>query len=171
MTWIMTRSGRHFDLLNPRSTEIKIDDIATGLSNICRFTGQLPCFYSVAQHCVMASHIVHERFSLEALLHDAQEAYVGDMSTPLKSMLPGYKEIEDKIESVIRSMFGLPSKQSPEVKQADLKMLATERRFFGLDDGTKWPILDGIVPLDVVIDAMTPEQAKKEFLKRFVELT
>lgn len=137
MTWIMTRSGRHFDLLNPRSTEIKIDDIATGLSNICRFTGQLPCFYSVAQHCVMSSHIVHERFALEALLHDAQEAYVGDMSTPLKSMLPGYKEIEDKIESVIRSMLRLPSKQSPEVKQADLKMLATERRFFGLDDGTK----------------------------------
>ena len=69
--WILTFSGRHIDFLHPVPDEIRIGDIARGLSRACRFAGQTRTFYSVAQHSVLASRIVPEAFALEALLHEA----------------------------------------------------------------------------------------------------
>ena len=170
MSWIYTNSGKHFNLITPRPEQICIDDIACGLSNICRFTGQLNEFYSVAQHSVLASLIVPPEFAFEALMHDAQEAYLGDVSSPLKSLLPDYRQIERVVEMVIRMNYGLPAVMSSVVKHADLTMLATERRDFDMDDGTPWPILEGIEPLASVISPLSPRQAMVQFLSRFYEL-
>lgn len=170
MSWIYTNSGEHFNFINPRPEQICIDDIACGLSNICRFTGQLNEFYSVAQHSVLASHIVPPEFAFEALMHDAQEAYLGDVSSPLKGLLPDYRRIERVVEMVIRMNYGLPAVMSSVVKHADLTLLATERRDLDLDDGTPWPVLEGIEPLDRVITPLSPRQAMIQFLNRFNEL-
>jgi len=69
MSFIQTASGKHFDYLNASTDDVAIEDIATALSNICRFAGHLPEFYSVAQHSVLCSQIVPHEFAFEALLH------------------------------------------------------------------------------------------------------
>ena len=99
---ILTRSGRHLDFQNPDPAEIAIEDIAVALSRECRFSGQTQEFYSVAQHSVRTSRIVLEAFALEALLHDATEAFIKDLPSPLKGMLPEYSRIERTLDRAIR---------------------------------------------------------------------
>jgi uncharacterized protein len=92
-------SGHFMDLTNVKVSDIRREDIAVGLSNCCRYAGQCRRFYSVAEHSVLVSDlipfIVH-RFQSEGsesgvqlagLLHDAPEAYVGDMTAPLKALM------------------------------------------------------------------------------------
>lgn len=83
MSYIQTLSGKHFNYLDIQQDDIVIEDIATALSHICRFAGHLPEFYSVGQHSVLTSHLVPQEFALEALLHDAAEAYLQDIPSPL----------------------------------------------------------------------------------------
>lgn len=170
MSWIITLSGSHFDYLNPNPASICIKDIARALSHECRFAGHLPAFYSVAQHSVVVSYLVPPEFALEALLHDAVEAYCKDIPAPLKRLLPDYRAIENHIDQTIRQVFKLPALQSKEVKHADLVALATERRDFGLDDGTPWPILEGITPDKKVILSWPAYDACIAFTERFYEL-
>ncbi|MGF6476589.1 5'-deoxynucleotidase YfbR-like HD superfamily hydrolase [Pantoea dispersa] len=170
MTWICTNSMKHFSFIEPAADDICIDDIACALSNICRFTGHVDEFYSVAQHSVLCSKLVPAKFAFEALMHDAAEAYVNDIAAPLKAMLPDYKLIESRVEMAVRHYFSIPVRTSECVKHADMVMLATERRDFDLDDGSQWPCLDGITPADFVIFPLTPKQARAEFLNRFDEL-
>lgn len=170
MTWINTLSGQHFNFTDTDPATINIEDIAAALSNICRFTGHLPDFYSVAQHSVHVSYLVPPEFALEALLHDAAEAYCNDISTPLKALIPEYREIEDRIDAVIRSKFDLPPAMSTPVKYADLNMLATERRDFDMDDGTPWPVLEGIPCADFIVSPLLPRQARVLFLNRYNQL-
>ncbi len=75
MSYIQTLSGKKFDYLNSTTDDVEIEDIANALSHICRFSGHLPEFYSVAQHSVLCSQIVPPDFAFEALMHDAAEAY------------------------------------------------------------------------------------------------
>ncbi|TNV14937.1 HD family hydrolase [Buttiauxella sp. B2] len=172
MSWIRTYTGKHFDYRNVRHEDICIEDIANALSNICRFAGHLPEFYSVAQHSVLASRLVRPEFALEALLHDAAEAYCQDIPSPLKALLPDYQIIEEYVDSAIRNKFELPAAASSCVKYADLVMLATERQELELDDGTPWPILEGIPPTDLFpINPLRPGQAYALFMARFEELT
>ena len=100
-TWIQTHSGIAFDLLKPTPDMIVIDDIAHALSNLCRFTGHSK-FYSVAQHSRLASFMVSEQFALQALMHDASEAYLTDISAPLKALpcMAEYKKLEAKLEEL-----------------------------------------------------------------------
>ena len=170
MTWINTLSGKHLDFTNISPDSICIEDIAAALSNICRFTGHLQDFYSVAQHSVHVSYLVPPEFALEALLHDAAEAYCNDISTPLKGLIPEYRTIEDRIDAVIRSKFSLPPAMSTPVKYADLIMLATERRDFDMDDGTPWPVLEGIPCADFIVSPLLPRQARVLFLNRYNQL-
>lgn len=170
MTWINTLSGKHLDFTNISPDSICIEDIAAALSNICRFTGHLQDFYSVAQHSVLVSQLVPPEFALEALMHDAAEAYCNDISSPLKALLPEYRAIEDRIEAVIRSKFNLPPVMSAPVKYADLIMLATERRDFDMEDGTPWPILEGIPCADFILSPLMPRQARVLFLQRYNDL-
>lgn len=107
--WITTKSGRKFDFANPSPEMLIITDIAGALSKICRFGGHGRQFYSVAQHCVNVSvcTALLGGDPLAGLLHDAQEAYIGDMVTPLKALLPGYQDIEAKIVECIRQKWGV----------------------------------------------------------------
>lgn len=170
MSWILTHSGKHFDLIDPQPDMIDLLDIAHALANCCRYAGHSRAYYSVAQHSVLASQIVPTDFALEALLHDASEAYIGDVTRPLKHLLPDYRAIEQKIEAAIRSAFGLPENQSDEVTFADRVMLATERRDLMPADDTEWPVLYGVKPLDKSIRAVHNNQAKSLFMHRLLEV-
>jgi hypothetical protein len=104
---ITTLSGKFFDILKPEEYEYDIEEIATALSNLCRYTGHVNTFYSVAEHSVLVSRIVPERLALAGLLHDASEAYLGDVSSPLKKLLPEYKRIEDRVQRAIEELLDL----------------------------------------------------------------
>lgn len=171
MSWILTATGRHFDYLDPRPEDITILDIAQGLAAESRYNGHTRGFYSVAQHAWLTSQIVPPQFALEALLHDATEAYCKDIPRPLKELLADYQEIEARVDTTIRAAFGLPGSMAPCVKRADLILLATERRDLMPADPTPWPILEGIEPLTRKIITMPPAKAKSLFLQRYVELT
>lgn len=169
MTWLTTRSGSHFDYAQPSIESINILDIARGLSHECRFAGQLERFYSVAQHSVECSYIVAKEFALEALLHDAVEAYCKDIPSPLKKLLPDYQQIEKTVDLIIRQKFNLPLAESPEVKKADLIMLATEHRDIA-NDGKDWPMLNGIPLLQRKIEPLPSTVAFGRFIRRYEEL-
>ncbi len=118
--WITTRSGQRFDFVNPTVEMLDIEDIAAALSKICRFGGHGRYFYSVAEHCVNVARLT-KCFGgdpLSGLLHDAQEAYIGDVPTPLKALLPSYREIEAKIVAQIRCKWGVDI-HSEEIIKAD----------------------------------------------------
>lgn len=170
MPYIATATNKHFYYLDVRIEDIDIQDIASGLANECRFNGQLDNFYSVAQHSVYASYLVAPEFALEALLHDASEAYIKDLPSPLKKLLPEYKLIELRVEKMIRKKYSLPETMSNEVHFADLMMLATEKRDLEIDVGGNWLMLEGIPASDFVVNPLTPPQAKSTFLQRFYEL-
>lgn len=170
MTWILTASGAHFDLVDPQPDMINLLDIAQGLANECRYAGQCRWFYSVAQHSTLASHIVAPELALEALLHDAAEAYIKDIPRPLKLLLPDYRAIEQRVDTVIRHAFGLPDRMSDTVKEADIIMLATERRDLMVEDNTEWEILRGVTPLDKRIRAQPPRIAESHFVRRLLEI-
>lgn len=167
---ILTRSGFNFNLVEPDLDLIEIEDIAHALSHLCRFTGHTNRFYSVAEHCVRASEHVAPEHALEALLHDATEAYLGDVSSPLKALLHDYRMIEFKLDLCIRERFGLPLKQTPAVKQADLAMLATERTHLMPATNDHWPLLDGITPANPIGHPWSSIQARNHFLYRFHSL-
>lgn len=169
--YIRTYTGRHFCYEGISPEMIDINDIAQALSNICRFCGQLDNFYSVAQHSVLVSYLVPKELALEALLHDASEAYCQDIPAPLKALLPDYRDIERLVDMSIRCKFGLPLDHSCQVKHSDLVMLATERRDLDIDDGDQWAILEGIKPTNLFeVHPLNPCQARSLFMARFKEL-
>ncbi len=168
---ILTHSGHYFDFINPQDSVILIEDIAWALSHICRFTGHVSEPYSVGQHSLLVSSIVPPEDSLAGLLHDAAEAYLGDVSSPLKQLLNDYKILEENVEQAIFRTFGLPDNLPKSVKHADLVMLATEKRdLLPEHTETEWRLLDGIKPLSMRIQPYSPEIIRREFLARFRDL-
>lgn len=127
MSWIQTFSGKKFDLLNPTPAMVDPVDIAHALSMICRFTGHTIGFYSVAEHSLRVAQLVPHMDVKQALLHDATEAYIQDISSPLKQLLPDYKAIERRIHRAICDRFDLCYALPESVKRADLLMLRRER--------------------------------------------
>lgn len=170
MTWLLTHTGKHLDLVDPQPEMIDVIDIAKGLSRECRFAGQTKAFYSVAQHSIIASQMVDPEFAWEALLHDASEAYLKDIPRPLKLLLPDYRLIESRVRRAICARLDLPYEQSDRVTEIDLVMLATERRDLMPDDGTEWPCLQGVKPLPKHIQPINPNHAESLFLQRLLEL-
>lgn len=164
MTWILTRGGVRFDLLNPTPDMIRPEDIAYALARICRFNGHTRCHYSVAEHSIRVAALVPAEHQLAALLHDAPEAYIGDVSSPLKALLPEYRDIEHRIWSAICKRFDISTELPQCVKQADLIMLATERRDLMPYHTELWPCLDGIEPEEAEISAMDAVYARSGFL-------
>lgn len=130
MTSIMTRSGRRVDLFNPHPDTIVIEDIAHGLALTNRYGGQTELPYSVAQHSVLVSRMMPEGFRMDALLHDASEAYLGDVQSPLKhsEMMYYYRVLEDKMMSVIANKFLFDYPLYAGVVDADQKVYNTEVR-------------------------------------------
>ena len=162
--------GRYFNFVTPAESEFGIAEIAHALSHICRFGGHCREFYSVAQHSVHVSYLVPEEDRLAALLHDAAEAFIGDVVAPLKQLLPEYKIIERRIERVILSRFGLPQTLPASVKQADLIMLATEQRDLMPAHDDNRTLIDGIQPMTDRVVPMPPSVARRAFLARFDQL-
>lgn len=126
--WIQTFTGRAFSLLNPSPDDIDIADIAHSLSMQCRFAGHTKRFYSVAEHCVLASRAVPGDLALVTLMHDAAEAYVQDITRPLKEIFTGYRDVENRIWRAIAYRYNLPGVLPEAVKLADMRMLATEAK-------------------------------------------
>lgn len=127
MTYIQTAGRNYVDLADPDPDQIDIEDIAHGLSHICRWVGHTRQFYSVAEHSLLCCNCADPEHALEALLHDAAEAYVGDVSTPLKAMLgPIYTDIEQRIDRVIRAKYGLPEQETLVVKRIDQSVMTLE---------------------------------------------
>lgn len=139
--YIETRFGGRFDLLDPQPRQVRLDDIAHALSHLCRYTGHCSTFWSVAQHSLLVANLVAwsarqsgmtpddaARLELAGLLHDAPEAYLGDVATPLKKILPEYQRIEANVAEAVERRFGLPVDilEHPFVKTADRDALVKE---------------------------------------------
>lgn len=166
---IMLASGANLDLLDPWSSRFTIDDIAHGLAHTCRYAGQCSAFYSVAEHSLHVADVIAE-FELEALLHDGAEAFIGDVTRPLKQLLPEYKRIEAEVEAAIFARFGMLRGMPPEVKRADLEVLAAEQMQMMPPGTACWATAAGIKPARIRVEFLSPGQAKQRFLDRFAEV-
>ena len=167
---ITTRSGRQVSLLNPKPGQIDISDIAHGLAFQCRFNGQVSRFYSVAQHSILVASMLPDHLKLAGLLHDAAEAYLGDIVQPLKQLLPEFDRIENLFMVAIGERLGVRLDHHPEVKRADLIALATEKRDLLPREKCDWAVLQGVVPLNRLILPMGPEESEAAFYKTFLTL-
>lgn len=169
--YVSTYLGNRFFLTRPHIDDVDIEDIAHGLAYQCRFNGQTSTFYSVAQHSLMVMQLVPAEERLAALLHDAAEAYLGDMVKPLKNLFPEFSAIEDQVMRIIGERFQIDlANLHPSIKEADRIALATEKRDLMPHSTEPWSILDGIQPLPQIIAPLTPNEAKSAFLKAFAEL-
>lgn len=163
-TYICTYLGNRFFPLEGIIDNIHLEDIAHGLAYQCRFNGQTSEFYSIAQHSLMVADIVPPELRLAALLHDASEAYLGDVVKPLKALLANYKAIELNVETMIAHHFGIENMFDPRIKQADMIALATEKRDLMPHSAEDWSYLRGFKPLPAAIAPMSPTEAKRVFL-------
>lgn len=167
---ILLRSGNYFDFLEPESSKFEISDIAQGLANICRFGGQCFEFYSVAQHCVLASQFVDPEYRYDALMHDAAEAFIGDIPSPLKQLLPDYKAVEKRVEAAVFARFNVSNPLPKEIKKIDLVLLSTEQRDLMAPHYDKWGCIEGVIPLKQTIRPWTPQESYEQFLHRYNHL-
>lgn len=172
--WTLT--GHMFPLA-AKPDQIRIRDIARGLSTKFRYNGHTIVPYTVAEHSVIVSLYVAPEFARQALLHDATEAYLGDMIRPIKyrPVMKGYREAEARLERVIFERFKIaPTEESyTAVKSIDDRILIDEigqlisrqaapdmveiRRKYG-------------EPLGAAIPCLSPRDAEYVFCSRFVEL-
>jgi 5'-nucleotidase len=179
--WLQTYSGRAFDFLPAEAENINLIDIAHSLAMQCRFNGHTREFYSVAQHSVLVSDVVvqpsdefygkgRRTTAIWGLLHDAAEAYCGDLVRPIKQLDPIYQAMEEQVLKAVAEHFGLELPIPASVHRADNQLLATEARDLLVAPPRPWEPLpeplgvgEGIIPMD-------PEAAEALFLERAQEL-
>jgi hypothetical protein len=180
--WIQTYTGRKVFPLAPTPDAFCWADIAHALSNVCRFTGHVRQFYSVAEHCVGVSRraqtIGRRQSKLWGLycarwglIHDASEAYISDVSRPVKhqeAMRP-YREAEARLQQMIAAWAGLGVVEPPEVKQADDELLATEAHYLMRPLHPDWFMGAKRIP-GLKISAQPPAGAETSFTLRAKEL-
>lgn len=161
MTDFTTVSLHKLNLSAPALNLISIEDIAHSLSLICRFNGHIQQFYSVAEHCVLLSKLVPEEYAYAALLHDAAEAYTGDITRPLRELVD-IRAIEDRFNDVIREKYRVAVRfDCDEILEADKRLLCTERPELAIP---------GVEPFPIKLNHWTPYQARSAFMLRFFEL-
>jgi uncharacterized protein len=167
---IKVSAGHYVDLLNPDPATIDINSIAAGLSKICRFGGQCPHFYSVAEHCVHATALAISDGLVgdtirAVFLHDAAEAYIGDMVKPLKVMMPQYADVERRMEASIEKAFNVDFLRWAEtIKFFDRAMLKAEKTTMWPNDKEKWAGFSEIEDRDISLRFWRPDQAEWQFL-------
>lgn len=169
MSYIDTFTQKRISPFDPDVNQICIEDIAHALSMLCRFGGHCTSFYSVAEHSVHVSNVVEPRYALWGLLHDATEAYIGDVVRPIKKLsdMSAYRQAEERLFRAIAHRFGLEEEMPTEVKLADSTMLQTEKSqvLTGADlTKSKLPVLD------MQLKLLLPTEAEQLFLTRFNEL-
>jgi uncharacterized protein len=163
MSYIITQSKKIFDFHDPVQRTYDIEDIAHSLSNICRYNGHTPSFYSVAQHSVLVANRLPRELQMAGLLHDASEAYLGDVTTPLKKKLKDYKYYEDAFMYEISTVYGFDYPFHKEIKNVDQRMLITEAvQFYGQELVEDWESY--IEPFNLIIDPLPPSEARDLFL-------
>jgi hypothetical protein len=181
-----TYSGKRIDPTNADPEMLDIVDIAHSLSLTCRYNGHCKNFFSVAEHSVAVAKLLSYcgapcSIQMEGLLHDAAEAYLGDIIRPVKNEMQELNYIENDLLFKIFKKFGqgkLPGKISEIVKQADDILLVTEAEHILVGDISKWPIsalpIDGYKMHDVLPDITfnwSPTQAYNAFIKKFTKLS
>ncbi len=169
-TFITTRHGHNVDFLNPDPKTIQIEDIAHALALIPRFGGHTGRLYSVAQHSIHVAALCPPELKLIGLLHDANEAYLGDIITPIKNVLPGFRALEDRFHAVICERFEISRILPEEVQLADKTMLAMEARDLMGVDPLGWGLTMDL-PQGVAIVPWEAERAKAYFLDEFNTLS
>ena len=170
--FIHTFSGLAINLSGPDVELIRLVDIAHGLARCNRWCGQTREGYNVAQHSVYVSRLLelegHTHLTqFQGLMHDASEAYLGDMSRPLKDLCPQYKEIEQMWEGVIEMRFGIEGPLHPSVKAMDVQAYRVEARdLYGHPMSIQPPSKD----YPTIHYCWTPRSAEMVFRTRFFEL-
>jgi 5'-deoxynucleotidase YfbR-like HD superfamily hydrolase len=170
---IVTYSGRKFPILRATASDIFIEDIAHALSNICRYTGHCKKLYSVAEHSVrIANMCTGNTMKLYALLHDAPEAYLSDLSTPVKEQLPRYQEIEKYLQDVIIKRYSLEcvayNGNARDVKEYDTLIRVVEvKSLFKSYPGFNFQGRDYEIKRSERIRPWSSRKAEKEYLKLF----
>ena len=119
--------GIHLDISNPDVSEITIEAIAHGLSMTCRWNGNTQHFYSVAEHCVVASNRAPKEHKLALLMHDCEESITGDIITPIKELFPQLRDIESNIRNMLLHKFDITPYDSEIVAKYDREQLEWER--------------------------------------------
>ena len=176
--YIRTFTGRRYYPADPRAEDISLEDIAHHLSMLCRFTGAVSRFYSVAEHSVLVSKVVPPEHAFAGLMHDAVEAYLGDVSRPVKQMLPDYKALEAINWKVMAERFGLPYKLPPCIKEADIAVYYAERAELmppgdvAADSALTRTIPESVFiePAKVEVQALRGATAEITFLERLREI-
>lgn len=161
-------SGKMIFYDNLSVSDINIEDIAHSLALQCRFNGHCKQFYSVAEHCVLMA-LSAGKYQLEILLHDAAEAYIGDIISPVKQYIDctKLKVLEHNLNQVIRTKFNLENNSDVQnlIRYYDLRMLRTEQ-LQAMASGEQWGI-ENVEPLNVEILFYSPESAEKLFLDMY----
>ena len=176
---IETYSGNRFDYSKLEENEYDIRDIAHCLSLQCRYNGHCLSFYSVAEHCCHVSDTLYkeqttktlrETIALAGLMHDATEAYVGDVVAPLKRLLPQFKSIENDIAFYIEKTFGYAPfhHDDPVIKDVDMRILVEEHK--AIMGGDNLWATDSLKPTGAKIQLWSPREAEDRFLTKFYNL-
>lgn len=174
--WIETRSGKRVSVEAPQPDQFDIKDIAYALSNTCRFNGHCAGFYSVAEHSVAVALRLPRELRLAGLLHDATEAYLGDIPSPIKQFLDDYKIIEKRFEEAVIRKFDLEltANDWQAVKEADLDALFTEAHFLIPSQGKDWAYFQGPKQFEVNHRlrpvCLPPSEAFKLFMGMYYDL-
>lgn len=173
--WYTTFTGLKFDVFDPDPAAIVIEDIAHALSLKCRYNGHCNRFYSVAEHSwLMSSLFVEPELRRAALLHDAAEAYLCDLPSPIKhtGSMHAFRSLEDLLQAEIYTKFELPPKKFEQIDEADKWMLLQEvlSPVIGVrHPDTKLPIVRRSFPR-VYVSGLQPEIAEEMFLKVWKEV-
>lgn len=171
MSWLQTFTGRRIDLLDPNPHDIDIVDIGHALSHECRYAGQVREFFSVAQHSVLVSEYCAAKDALWGLLHDAAEAYLGDIVKPLKvtGAFRHYRTLERRMQAAVCERFALPLTEPASVRRVDKALVAIEARDLLAPLHPDWRDVE--CTLDISIQPESPHEARQRFLDRYCELT
>ena len=168
MNEIQTYTGKLIDPFNVNPDDIDIKDIAHGLSNICRFTGQCSPRYSVGEHSLYVCALLPDEWKFAGLLHDASEYLLNDLPPQIKDRLPEYKFAEQQLQDKIYRKFGIHYIDHIKIKEVDEATLYHEsiklfEHNYGHFDYCK-------NDLPVKIRVYSPKVIEYKFLKRFKEL-
>lgn len=166
---INTLSGKKLSLIKPTPATIDIHDISNGLANKGHFAGQTPWYFSIAEHSTLvvdylsSDHKLTKRtrnLYLAAILHDASEAYIGDMVKPLKVLIPAFKEVEDKITKAIFKRYNVPFHLLATIKQYDISAQQLEAECF----------FSGRLSKPKALKFLSPAEANINFQNYFFEI-
>jgi uncharacterized protein len=178
--WMQTFTGKAFVPLDPDPELVVREDIAHALSLLCRYGGHASRFYSVGEHSLLISRALErDGAPLDVvrwgLMHDAAEAYLGDVIRPVKRSMPEYRAAEARLLEVIAGVFGLPyagggrEGYGQVVIDADNRILLDERAELLAPPPQPWQ-QEGLEPLDVRVMGLLPHHVEELFLERMGEL-